>query len=71
LKSELKKSKSRRRRNVIEKAQSESKTFDAIDVRLYTRENIASRNISVAVICTGLPLVRLNAVSVCWETYQH
>ena len=35
LKSELKKNKLRRSRNVVEKCQSQSKKFDAIDVRLY------------------------------------
>ena len=34
LKSESKKNKLRRRRNVVEKSQSESKKFDAIDVGL-------------------------------------
>ena len=33
----MKKNKLRRHRNVVEKSQSQSKTFDVIDVRLYLR----------------------------------
>jgi len=51
LKSELK-SKSRRRRNVVEKSQSESETFDAIDVGHYVYVGLSSVSVTATRIGT-------------------